>query len=144
MAKYLDPKADLTFKKMFGEHFTHIKSTRVTLLLGVILSAITALTACSDNDNPTEPSATDNGAWTLDQDKDESYKPGDDFFMYCNGSWWTKAEVEPTGIVGFFNTDLPKAIKAMEPAEYPNMTKMSRDLVSPLGRPRRCCQQAGT
>lgn len=73
----------------------------------ITLSAITALTACSVSDNPAEPSATDNGTWTLDQDKDESYKPGDDFFMYCNGSWWAKAEVEPTGIVGFFNTDLP-------------------------------------
>ena len=38
----------------------------------------------------------DSGAWTIDdKNMDLSVKPGDNFFMYCNGSWW-KNTVVPT------------------------------------------------
>ena len=55
------------------------------------------LTACSDKDdnpmtpvNPVEPtSVVDNGVWLVTPDvMDLSYRPGDDFFMYCTGGFW--------------------------------------------------------
>ena len=61
-----------------------------------ILTCGLLMTSCFDRiDNPVEPSnpetpsAVDNGKWTIDdRNMDLSVKPGDNFFMYCNGSWW--------------------------------------------------------
>ena len=65
-------------------------------LLFVLLSLW--LVSCY-NDNPVivdpipeqeeSPSAKDNQPWPLTQYMDAAnYRPGDDFFMYCNGSYW--------------------------------------------------------
>ena len=52
-------------------------------------------------DNPTEPtkkpetaSAKDPGKWWIDENNmDKSVNPGDNFFMYCNGSWWKNTTI---------------------------------------------------
>jgi len=67
-------------------------------LLFVLLSLW--LVSCY-NDNPVivvpiseqeeSPSAKDNQPWPLTQYMDAAnYRPGDDFFMFCNGSYWSK------------------------------------------------------
>ncbi len=68
----------------------------------------TMLTSCAEvNDNPVTPSSDDNGeAWIFDKDKDTSIKPGDDFFMYCNGNWWKNTDLGTKDIVGFLNTEV--------------------------------------
>lgn len=59
-------------------------------------------TACTDNDdNPSrpadEPSAVDNGKWNVTEDiMDKSVRPGDDFFLYCNGGYWKSTVVDET------------------------------------------------
>ena len=53
-------------------------------------------------DNPTEPtkkpetaSAKDPGKWWIDENNmDKSVNPGDNFFMYCNGSWWKNTALD--------------------------------------------------
>lgn len=81
--------------------------SRTTILSAIILSAV--LAACTDvTDSPIPVS--DNKPWTIDEnDKDTSYKPGDDFFMYCNGGYWkahaaSLAQDEPA-IVSLARTD---------------------------------------
>lgn len=63
------------------------------LLLPLLLASLMA--GCSDDTTET-PSTVDPVAWTFDQYKDTSYKPGDNFYMYCIGSWWEQAEI-PAG-----------------------------------------------
>ena len=54
-----------------------------------------ALTACTGGiDNPT--TVVDDKEWKVEANKDKSVRPGDDFFMYCNGGWWNSAVVDET------------------------------------------------
>jgi hypothetical protein len=59
---------------------------------------MTMMTACSESiDNPSP--VVDDKEWKADAYKDTSVRPGDDFFMYCNGGWWNSTVVdETTGI----------------------------------------------
>ena len=50
---------------------------------GIIICSTMVLTSCSD-DNPVV--VTDDKPWTISaDDMDPNVRPGDDFFMYCNG-----------------------------------------------------------
>jgi len=61
-----------------------------------ILCCGIGMTSCVDEqlDNPSTPepeqaSAVDPGKWWLDESyMDKSVKPGDNFYMYCLGTWW--------------------------------------------------------
>ena len=67
----------------------------LTKLAAVLCCAMTTavFTACSDNDDNPSP-VVDDKEWKADTYKDTSVRPGDDFFMYCNGGWWNSAVVE--------------------------------------------------
>ena len=55
------------------------------------------LTACTDiHDNPAPIVVVDDKEWKADANKDTSVRPGDDFFMYCNGGWWNSTVVDET------------------------------------------------
>ena len=55
-------------------------------ILGCAMT-MTVMTACSHNDNDDDTSpVVDDKAWKADANKDTSVRPGDDFFMYCNGA----------------------------------------------------------
>ena len=65
-------------------------------MLAAILACGLLMASCLDEqiDNPStaepeKPSAKDPGKWWIDENNmDKSVNPGDNFFMYCNGSWW--------------------------------------------------------
>ena len=67
-------------------------------MLAAILTCGLVMTSCDDVldviDNPTtteteQASAKDPGKWWIDENNmDKSVNPGDNFFMYCNGTWW--------------------------------------------------------
>lgn len=61
--------------------------------------AICALVACSDDDIQPDP-VVDSKEWPLDGNMDKSYRPGDNFFMYCNGTWYKNADVGDRDYVG--------------------------------------------
>ena len=66
-------------------------------LAAVLCCAMTmaVLTACTDNgDNPSP--VVDDKEWKADAYMDTSVRPGDDFFLYCNGGWWNSAVVDET------------------------------------------------
>ena len=86
------------------------------------------LASCTDEiDNPVgggdEPgqSAVDTKEWTIDDNfMDTTLKPGDDFFMYCNGNYWKQTETDL--ISGFQNNDVSDALSALTKAlTYPNL-----------------------
>ena len=68
-------------------------SVRV-LLFSLLISG--ALSCAKDN----IPSATDPLPFPLDQYKDLSTAPGDDFWQYCNGSWYAQTPTPATEATG--------------------------------------------
>ena len=59
----------------------------VSMMLGVV--------SCTDSsDNPAP--VTDDKAFNADAIKDISVRPGDDFYMYCNGGYWNNTSVDET------------------------------------------------
>ena len=73
-------------------------------MLAAILACGLLTTSCVDDktvpDNPSstpeQASAKDPGIWWIDENNmDKSVKPGDNFYMYCNGTWWKNAAVDP-------------------------------------------------
>ena len=74
-------------------------------MLAAILTCGLVMTSCVDDktvpDNPSstpeQASAKDPGKWWIDENNmDKSVKPGDNFFMYCNGTWWKNTTVDQT------------------------------------------------
>ena len=70
----------------------------LTLIMAVILSM--AVISCSDDPTP-EPTPTplpestvDSKPWPYDQHMDTSVKPGDNFYMYCIGTWWKEFDLK--------------------------------------------------
>ena len=64
----------------------------------VMTSCLDVLNVVDDPVNPEteQPSAKDPGNWWIDENNmDKSVKPGDNFFMYCLGSWWKNTTVDP-------------------------------------------------
>ena len=92
------------------------------------ISGAMLFSGCTDNnDNPADsdqPSAIDNGKWTIDDSyMDTSVKPGDNFFMYCNGTWWKNTTVSSEEkIFGFFRTTMEKSVTdKVRSIAYPNL-----------------------
>lgn len=82
-------------------------------LLPVLMLAMICLSSCkkdpiAEPEEPTtETGVVDNGVWTLDAHVDPAYRPGDNFDMYCSGTWWQTAQVrEYTNVCGFIEGDL--------------------------------------
>ena len=74
-------------------------------MLAAILTCGLVMTSCVDDktvpDNPSptpeQASAKDPGKWWINENNmDKSVKPGDNFYMYCNGTWWKNTTVDPT------------------------------------------------
>lgn len=71
------------------------------LLLALMFVGSIALTGCTDDNTHNngqsgddETSAVDHGTWSIDDRyMDKSVKPGDDFFMYANGTYWKNTQV---------------------------------------------------
>ena len=59
--------------------------------------AVTLFTACNDDDTV---SATDSLPFPMDENKDTSVDPGNDFFQYCNGAWLAKQGDVAKGAIG--------------------------------------------
>ena len=66
------------------------------LLVPMALSLASCMDDNIDNPvNPVEPSAVDEGKWNVTESHmDKTYRPGDNFFMYCNGGYWNSTQVD--------------------------------------------------
>ncbi len=103
-------------------------------LLYLMAAAIVALglSACH-TDNPDEPKdVVDNGVWPVPADAgDESYKPGDDFFMYCNGGFWKSAQVDESkvDINCWVKVEVPRLMdQRLAALNFPSLEKMRSDI----------------
>ena len=101
-------------------------------MLAAILCCSLITTSCADEqlDNPSTPepgkpsAAVDPGRWWIDENNmDKSVKPGDNFYMYCNGSWWknTTIPADAKSKVGFepdLSAAFNKQMEALTDANY--------------------------
>ena len=89
------------------------------------------MTSCTSDieDNPAP--VVDYGQWNVpDSDMDISVRPGDDFYMYCNGGYWNSTEINETwfDIKSIMVKDIPAMIeKRMSALHFPNMDKLMDD-----------------
>ena len=103
-------------------------------ILFLMASAIVALglSACHTDDPEVPKSAEDHGVWPVPADAgDESYKPGDDFFMYCNGGFWKSTQVDESKaeINCWVMVDVPRLIdQRLAAVNIPSLEKMKKDI----------------
>lgn len=83
---------------MKKEKAMYIATMAILTLVGSVL------TACSSDDD-IAPSTVDTKEWTIGEYMDTSYKPGDNFFMYCNGAYWNNTTVTSWQCKGFFYSE---------------------------------------
>ncbi len=93
---------------------------------------IIVFSACSD-DNLVEPTpVSDKGTWYVDDTTmDTIVRPGDDFYMYCNGGFWQTATVDESQAENnsWFFVDLPKLMEQrMAAVPIPSAEKMKADV----------------
>lgn len=69
----------------------------IYLRLAFLFIGVCSLVSCSDDKIE---SAFDPKEWNLDADMDMSYAPGDNFFMYCNGTWYKNVDMTNEYFVG--------------------------------------------
>ena len=102
-------------------------------MLATILFCGLTLTSCKDDDDVfSNVPAKD--VWTeLSQYMDTSVNPGDDFFMYCNGTWWKNTTVPVNvllpgaEIVGYTNDYARIFQEKVDALTLPTMTKFNAD-----------------
>ena len=84
--------------------------------------------SCSDSsDNPSP--VVDDKEWKADANKDTSVRPGDDFYMYCNGGYWNNTTVDETNrlkrlFLGGLGDEMQKRVAALT---YPSLVKILAD-----------------
>lgn len=75
---------------------TYLWMPAAILCCSLVTTSCTDVTATPDNPSttPEQASAVDQGKWWIDDSyMDKTVKPGDNFFMYCNGTWWKNTSV---------------------------------------------------
>ena len=93
------------------------------------MAIMMSVTSCAIEDNPTP--VVDYGQWNIsDSDMDTSVRPGDDFYMYCNGGYWNSTEIDESwfNIKTIMVQEVPAMIeKRMSALHFPNMDKLMAD-----------------
>ena len=59
----------------------------------LLVPVVLGVASCSDSSDNPAPVA-DEKEWKADANKDTSVRPGDDFYMYCNGGYWNSTTVD--------------------------------------------------
>ena len=108
-----------------------IAAYRSHTILAFWASTLTMLSLVSCITEPELPAITDEGAWHVEESNmDTSVRPGDDFFMYINGGFWQKAEVDeskPDNNSWLFR-ELPQLMdERLHSISVPNLAKLKAD-----------------
>lgn len=88
---------------------------RKTNWILALAASILMLSACTADDIDKEPSTTDNSVWALADNMDTlNYRPGDDFFMFCNGGFWNRTSLaNGANHVSFIEDEMTGAIREL-------------------------------
>ena len=105
---------------------TYLMKLAAVLCCAMTMAVLTACTDYSDNPSP----VVDDKEWKGDANKDTSVRPGDDFFMYCNGSYWNNTTVDENNrLKRLFLGELGDEMKKREAAlTLPSKVKILADV----------------
>lgn len=100
--------------EQYNKKLTMKQTMKQCVILATIMTICGAmiLTSCSEGDNALV--VTDDKPWTISaDDMDPNVRPGDDFFMYCNGGYWQSTHVreDTPEIESFVRTVVTTEIK---------------------------------
>lgn len=98
-----------------------------------LMASMLVLSACETDDFDREPSTIDTSVWPLTCYMDTvNNRPGDDFYMYCNGSYWNSTDLGDQMIVGFFYNELEQATaERAKQTAFPANNKFEQLLKAP-------------
>ena len=94
----------------------------------LLVPMVLGVASCSDNsDNPSL--VVDDKEFKADANRDASVRPGDDFFMYCNGGYWNNTTVDEANpfkklFMGKLGDEMEKRVAALT---FPSMVKILAD-----------------
>lgn len=109
----------------------------------LVLAAV-LMTACKDYDTPSLPdepdeevvplSSKDHLPWPISEYMDLTVRPGDNFYMYCNGTYWNNTEVDKEHVIkGLTSTEMSEALnKMIANHRDPAFTQLKAMLAQPL------------
>ena len=104
-------------------------------MIAAILTSGLVLTSCKDEiDNPVSPTpsgqeAVDNGEWTISAaNMDQAVAPGDNFFMYCNGSWWKNTQLDGKSHDGYLHEATGWWQLRLTMCDLPSQDKLTADI----------------
>ena len=94
----------------------------------LLVPMVLGVASCSDkSDNPSP--AVDDKEFKADANRDTRVRPGDDFYMYCNGGYWNNTTVDETNrlkrlFLGELGDEMQKRVAALT---YPSLVKILAD-----------------
>lgn len=93
-----------------------------------LMASMLLLSACETDDFDCEPSTIDTSVWPLTCYMDTvNNRPGDDFYMYCNGGYWNSTDLGDQMAVGSMYTEIPQATIEMEKqTDFPAINKFKQ------------------
>ncbi len=105
-------------------------------MLATILTICGAMTIISCSDSDPVAGNGEIASWIYDGHMDRSVKPGDDFYMFCNGTYWNNTQVNELGedaddhIKGYRHDEYkPFSKRMMEGVTYPAYEKFELDFM---------------
>lgn len=95
----------------------------------MLMMTMPMLTSCTIEDNPAP--TTDYGQWNVPEtDMDTSVRPGDDFFMYCNGGYWNSTVIDESSFdfKSIMAQEIPTMMgERLSALPFPNYEKLLAD-----------------
>jgi len=98
-----------------------------------LMASMLLLSACETDDFDCEPSTIDTSVWPLTCYMDTvNNRPGDDFYMYCNGGYWNSTDLGDQIALGTLYSEIPQATKEREEqTDFPTNNKFEQLLTAP-------------
>ena len=100
-----------------------------TSLASLFFICLIATTSCSDDNSELQtPSTVDTKTWTGDKYMNPNVKPGDNFAMYCWGTWYDNTPLGNETSVGLWESEAYPAVNERMKLSVQQVTQLKTDM----------------
>lgn len=100
-----------------------------TSLASLFFICLIATTSCSDDNYEQQtPSTVDTKTWTGDKYMNPNVKPGDNFAMYCWGTWYDNTPLGNETSVGLWESEAYPAVNERMKLSVQQVTQLKTDM----------------